>query len=373
MLARWSSPAEFGMTIAAQSIVTVLATIIGLGLPQYATVLRASKPDSPSISRMLDFTKMTSLLSTFACALIVAMLAWTDSVFWYFLPLAFALGFQRNSAIWDAIVVADGQVKLFSSNLVLRRAVTFVVFSVLQVMEFQTVLAYCLAILVAAIVYNVRMRSNSHFTPVRQTDVRIAPILRGAFHFWVDAISGIMRQLDVVLTSLILGPLASGYLAVPSRIASPIMLLPTSIATLILPKVSKGNIQTAKYGIYAGIIVSVFIGIILGVISFFLEVLFAVVLGPEYLAAVYVTRIYFIGFFGLSIIYMFGAVIQGLGFQRIVGRNSVVFSMVSLTLLCVGAWSGGLELAAWGYVAGTLAQAFTLVVIYGVVSHKSDL
>lgn len=363
LLARWAAPSEFGTVMAVQAVLGVIATVISFGLPQYISVLRARKADQKIISGIFRYTRVTSLIASALCVFSFLILTLLNDVFLLFLPLAVALGFQRNSAVWDAIIVADDQVALFSSNLVYRRAITLALFATCYYVNINVIFGYCNAVLVAAIYYNVRMRRNSTFKPTSHLQTKIKPILSQSLHFWIDAMSGMLRQLDIVIIGILLGPTASGFVAVPSKIASPLMLLPSSFATLILPRVSAGNDRAAREGVSFSVAITFIVGIFLGSISFFLSNLVTLLLGSEYLPAVPITQAYFIGFTGLTLIYTLSAVLQGLGYKTAVGRNSLAFSILTIILIGFGAYYYGLEAAAVGYAVGTLGQAFVLVVI----------
>jgi O-antigen/teichoic acid export membrane protein len=364
LLARWSPPEQFGLVITVQALLGFLSVMIGLGFPQYIGVLRARERESSAVAEIFHFNRRTGWIASVVCMVVLAVLGSLDSVFLILLPLALALGFEHTSNSWDRVAVADGQIRLFSFNLVLRRVLTLLVFLATYHFAGQAIVGYCTGVLLSQVVYNALMRHKGLFIPGKKTKGDIRPVFSESKHFWVDSMSGMLRQLDVAAAGLVLGPVASGYFSVPSRIASPLMLMPTSFATLILPLVSAGREKAARHGVYLAVSVTALIAIVLMGLSPFLDELTGLALGESYLPAVPVTRIYFISFVGLSLIYMLGAVLQGLGFHSVVGRNSLAFSVLSIALLCAGGYFYGLEAAAWGYVAGTLGQVLGLVYLF---------
>ncbi|KUG61056.1 hypothetical protein AVL61_07770 [Kocuria rosea subsp. polaris] len=377
LLARWSAPEDFGLVIAVQTVLVALTVVLSVGMPQYIGVLRARDPASATVDAMFNWSRLTSVIAAASCLIVFVILGFFDSAFLVFSPLALALGLQRHSAVWDSIAVADGQVALFSSNLVIRRVIALLCFFSLHLADVDVALAYCTAVFISEIAYNLRMKRVCVFTPVTAARADMRPVFKESRHFWVDAMSGHLRLLDVAAVGLVLGPLASGFVAVPSRIASPLMMLPSSFATLILPRVSAGRGHTARQGLVLAGGVTTLIALLLAAVTPFLDEIVLVLLGGDYLPAVEVTRIYFIGFIGLSLLYMLGAVLQGVGLYSAVGRNSVFFSVLSIGLLCAGGYFYGLEAAAWGYVIGTIGQVSGLVYLYlfrfrGTGSHIDD-
>lgn len=366
LLARWSNPTSFGLVIAVQTVLLTLSVVTNVGLPQYIGVLRAKAPESSLVARLYRLNRVTSWIATGLATIVLLVLGYLNATFWFFVPLGLSFGLGRNAAIWDSIAVADGQVGLFSSNLVLRRINSLWIFVVLHFMQIEAVLSYCVAVLLAQLLYNIRMHRRCVFDPGKHpssNSVEFRAVFKDSKHFWVDSMSGMVRQLDVAAISVVVGPLAAGYLAVPSRIASPMMLLPSSFATLILPRVSSGGARAARHGLYLAVVVTVLIGGVLALLSPFLDELIDVLLGKEYLPAIAVTRIYFIAFVGLSLTYTLGAVLQGLKFHSAVGRNSAAFSVLSIVLLVTGGNLYGLEGAAWGYVIGTVGQVIGLLAL----------
>jgi O-antigen/teichoic acid export membrane protein len=364
MLARWSSPEIFGSVVAVQTLFFALTSVLSFGFPQYIGVLRARNPDSRVVDGIYRVNQKYSWITSALSVAVLLGLAVFDSTYLAFLPLGLSLGLQRNGSILDSLAIADGQVTLFSSNLVLRRVVMLTVFVGLYRLQVDVALAYCTAVFLAEVIYNARMRATCIYRPRDQSRIGLRPVFRESKHFWIDAMSGQLRLLDVAAISIVLGPLAAGYLAVPSKIASPLMLLPSSFATLLLPRVSAGNSKTAQRGIGLAVGVTIMISVLLIGLSLNLEKFITQVLGESYLPAAPVTRIYFIGFVGLCIIYMVGAVLQGLGLYSAVGRNSVVFSVLSIVFLSAGGYVFGIEGAAWGYVIGCMGQVLGLVYLY---------
>ncbi|MUN64994.1 oligosaccharide flippase family protein [Kocuria sediminis] len=364
LLARWSQPADFGLVISVQTILTALTVVVSLGIPQYIGVMRARNPHSPDISGLMHLSSRNSVFAaaTFATALFIWGLI--DLEVMHFVPLGLALGIQLHANAWDAIVVCDRQIGLFSSNLILRRTFGLTILIFLYLLQMPTVPAYCIAVLLSEVLYVTRIRKGSFFSPKKGSRIGAHAVFRSSKHFWVDAMSGQLRLLDVAVTGLLLGPVASGYLAVPSRIASPMMLVPSSFATLILPRVSAGGGRTARRSLHLAIGVTALLAVVLTLVAWYLPGLTLFFLGNEYLPSVPVTRIYFAGLVFLSLVYMLGAILQGLGLQSAVGKNSIVFSGLSLVMLSLGGYFYGLEAAAAGYVFATLGQVFGLVFLY---------
>ncbi|WP_081615837.1 oligosaccharide flippase family protein [Kocuria sp. UCD-OTCP] len=379
LLARALSPSVFGLVIAAQAVLTALAVVLGLGFAPYIGVLRAREPGSPIVDEVFKLNRIMSWVLTCVCVAVLVVLGFIDPVFWVLTPLGVALGFQRDAAVWNSIAVADGQVGLFSRSIAIRRVATLCIFALLLFSAtIQAVLAYCSAVLISEWFYNVRLKRRAAFVPGRVKHIQMRLILRGSKFFWLDAISGQLRLLDVAVIGVVLGPLAAGYVAVPSKVASPLMLLPSSFATLILPRVSSGCGRTVRQGVYLAMGVTSMIGVVLLVLSMYLPDLIGILLGPSYIPSVPIARIYFVGFVFLSLVYTVGAVLQGAGFQSAVGKNSAIASVVSISVLALAGYFWGLEAAIWAYVAALAAQVGGLAFIYifvfrGVGRHIDSL
>ncbi len=350
-----------------------MAWMLGLGLGPYMSVVRArdkNHRDVQGIYRLNRF--VNSALVALLCVIVLMTMLW-DSRAWWFLPFVLALGFQRDAAVLNSIAVADGQTGLFSSNLALRRILALAIFVAGVLFSLPVAFAFSLSIAVSEAVCNWRLRRRIDFAPASKPSVDVRKILRESKHYWWDTISGQVRLLDVVVVGFVLGPTASGLLAVPSKIGSPIMMIPTSLATLVLPKTSAARTFPKRKFILGAGFVTAFIATILLVIAIFIEPLIALVLGEEFSSAVPVTLIYFFGFVGLSMIYMVNAAMQGLRRHALVSRISMTGSLISLAGLWFGSAYGGLESGAAGYVIGIIFQLTVLTVFWvRIPSRKNE-
>ncbi|MEX5263373.1 hypothetical protein RF640_04985 [Kocuria sp. CPCC 205231] len=328
------------------------------------SVVRAKDKDDEDVQGIYRLNKVISgVLVALLFVVVLAMMFW-DSRAWWFLPLIVATGFQRDAAVLNSIAVADGQTSLFSSNLALRRILALACFVAGVILSIPVALAFTMSIAASEGICNWRLRCKLDFLPSKGWPADVRKIVQQSKHYWWDTVSGQVRLLDVPVVGILLGPTASGLLAVPSKIGSPIMLLPTSLATLILPKTSAaGTLAKGKFMIAAGLVVS-FIAAILASISFFVEPVIILVLGEDFLSAVPVTLIYFGGFLGLSMIYMMNAALQGLRLHALVSRISMAGSLLSLAGLAGGSAYGGLEMGATGYVGGIVVQLILLLVFW---------
>jgi O-antigen/teichoic acid export membrane protein len=364
LLARWSSTGDFGLVIAVQSVVTAMTWMLGLGLGPYMSVVRARNRNDEDVQGIYRLNKVISLVLVVLLSLIVLTAMLWDSRAWWFLPLIFATGFQRDAAVLNSIAVADGQTGLFSSNLALRRVLALVGFMAGVLLSLPVAFSFSMSIAASEAVCNWRLRRMIDFTPTEIQSANVRRIIQHSKHYWWDTISGQVRLLDVPVMGIVLGPAASGLLAVPSKIGSPIMLLPTSLATLVLPKTSAaGALAKGKFMGVASL-VTAFVAIILLPIAAFIEPIIIAVLGQDFVSAVPVTLIYFVGFLGLSMIYLMNAAMQGLQLHALVSRISMAGSLLSLAGLSLGSVLGGLNAGAAGYVGGIVVQLFLLTVFW---------
>ncbi|WP_368806823.1 lipopolysaccharide biosynthesis protein [Kocuria sabuli] len=364
LLARWSSTGDFGLVIAVQSVVTAMTWMLGLGLGPYMSVVRARNREHGDVQGIYRLNKIISSVLVALLSVIVLMTMLWDGRAWWFLPLVLALGFQRDAAVLNSIAVADGQTGLFSSNLALRRVLALVSFVVGVMSSLPVAFAFSMSIAASEAACNWRLRRMIDFVPLRSQPMDVRRIVQDSKHYWWDTVSGQIRLLDVPVVGIALGPIASGLLAVPSKIGSPIMMIPTSLATLVLPRTSAaGTLPKGKFMLAAGL-VTAFIAVILLALAVFIEPIIVSMLGEEFRSAVPVTLIYFVGYLSLSMIYMMNAAMQGLRLHALVSRISMAGSLLSLGGLWAGSAYGGLEMGAAGYVGGIIFQLTILTAFW---------
>ncbi|MUN65008.1 hypothetical protein GMA12_18020 [Kocuria sediminis] len=364
LFARWSTPATFGLVIAVETVLATFVAMATLGLPQYVGAVRARMPGSPMILGIMRLNQKISWAAFTIVGVALVILGSHDAVYLMLLPLAVDVGLDLRGYVLERIVVADGHIGLFSSNLVIRRITTLGVFGGSYLLRIDVILGYCVAVTVGQVIYNARLMARSPCDLSPQKPLNFALVFRESKHYWFESLSGMIRQLDIVVVGMALGSGASGYFAVASRAVSPLLLVPSSFATLLLPRVSAGGARTARAALILACGVTVTMAVALAAVSWSLEDILRIFLGEAYVAAGPVTRIYFVGFVGLSFALMLGAILQGLGLHSSVGRLAGACSLLTLSLLWVGGYLYGLESAAWGFVIGVWCQTIGLVYLY---------
>lgn len=360
MLARFSSPSEFGLALAVQGGLLTVAFFFGFGFGSYVTVEQAKSPLSEEVRGIVHINQQTSLFSGLICLLILAAIGVVDAQVYWLLPLAVAMAAHRNSAVLEGIALANGRAQLFGLTMVLRRLFLVVLFAVFLVLDTNTLFAYSVSYASAEVLINFFFRSATGRIP-RPADKRVfREVLRRAVPYWIETVSVQFRGLDVSAATITGGTVISGLYAVPARLSSAILMLPSTFANLCLPRIASGSPRTLARIMVASVPVILGVFALLATLAAFAKAIIVVVLGDEYVDAVVPTQIFCIGFAVLSVITILNAIAQGIGLAKEVAWSSMMGAVLVVVFVGLGAAMLGAEGSSWGYSVAVLIQLVVL-------------
>jgi O-antigen/teichoic acid export membrane protein len=360
MLARFSSPSEFGLALGVQGALLTVAFFLGFGFGSYVTVEQAKSPLSEEVRKIVYINQQTSLFSGVICLIILTVVGAMNAQVYWLIPLAVAMAAHRNSAVLEGIALANGRAQLFGVTMVLRRLFLVVLFAVLLFSQVNSLLAYAIAYALSEVFINFFFRRAIGRIP-RPAEKRVfRSVLRRSVPYWVETVSVQFRGLDVSAASLAGGTVISGLYAVPSRLSSAILMLPSTFANLCLPRIANGSPRTLVRVMIASVPVILGVFALLATLATFTKTIIVVVLGPEYVDAVLPTQIFCIGFAVLSVITIVNAIAQGIGLAKEVAWSSMLGAVLVVVFVGVGAGTLGAEGSSWGYSAAVLVQLIAL-------------
>jgi len=373
LVARNAGPIDFGLLGAAFGIATVIQTGFDFGLSTLVVRERASEKNNPIVTDALRLADANAVyLSASVGLLLVAAGILLSPTFFMMLPLAIWVGSERQADTWLGIPLADGDARVNTVNLVLRRAAALAVYGILVAVGTAPVLAFSIALAAASVASSIAVRRYvSSLVAVRRVEFDRKHIFRVARPYWVNSLGTQARNLDAAIVSAVAGPLQAGFYGVASRTTGPMRILSTSLATVILPAASRADPrQIRRLGLMT-------CGVCLGLSILYAAVIFVApwlvltFLGNAYSGAVQPIQVAIGGLVFAAGASLFGSILQGVGKQVFVAKAAVGTTILCLVGTSAGAIQFGATGAAVGLAASFIFQSMILAARLLVWSNKN--
>lgn len=354
ILARTLGPNQFGVLAAVLGVIIWLQAVADLGMSKLVVREWSDGCARGLVSGGLWVNSISTLIlgTVLALAFILAGV-FLEEVFFLMVPLALSAAGEKNADTWLGIAVADGDTHLNSINLVSRRALALAVFLLLTSIEVAPLLAYSLAVAAAAL-FSV-VFAHRHVSKLVMTEREsLRTTLGVARPYWVNTLAVQMRNLDAGIVGILASPGVAGYYASASKLTSPLRMLPTSLAVVILPHAARTRKDSARTIAKLVLLSGTLVGIIYISLIFIVPWIVPIILGSEFQKSIVPLQIVLAGLVFAAFTSLFGAVLQGRGFPRQVAGTSVwttIFLLISLLALT----------PIWGAVGAAFSLAISFV------------
>lgn len=363
LLARELAPADFGLFSALFGIATLAQTSFDLGLSTLILRERAKSPVSGVVTAALRLNNRLSALLAVATVLVVAGGALlVDEMFWQLLPLAVWVASERNADVWLGVALADGDAKVTTANLVLRRTAALGLFVGLGVIGLPPLLAFSVGVAVAAVASSAFAHAfvNRRLPPASAVTAR--ELVRDGWPYWVNSVATQARNLDVVIVAVAGGAAQAGFYAAASRITGPLRILPTSLASVLLPQAARTTSTTLRPLVKLVAACVAVLAVVYALVAWTTPWFVPVLLGDNYVGAVPAIQIAALGLVFAATASLLGSLLQGVGLKHFVAQSSVAMTVACLLGAAVGAAAGGAIGASLALVAAFVIQAALLLV-----------
>lgn len=374
LLARWTSPAVFGVVAAVLAVASVAQVAFAFGIQTSVVRERARDPHSPLIFASLRLNDQSALLLAVVFGALIGLASLIDPLYLQLLPLAVWISTSRNSETWLSIVFADGDVWINAANQVVTRTLALGLFVGLYVANIAPVLAYSISYAVvwlASSVYAHVLVRRRVVVPDRRPTIR--EVLTHSKPFWMHSLATQGRQLDVVVAALFTTPVQAGYYALASRLVRPFRTLTTSLAAVLLPSASRRGsfkvVRRIRKLIWLTFLVTTALYVVGALI---LPWLVPILLGDEYEGAVLTLQVTVLSLSFGAVVPLLSSVLQGVGLMRFVATISWASTALCLLLVAVGAAAGGAVGAAVGLGVSFVVQAVALALRLEILVRRGE-
>ncbi|WP_147252169.1 hypothetical protein [Blastococcus sp. TF02-09] len=339
LLARDVGPAMFGTLAVFFSLQAVVFPIAGMNTPTFV----AREYAKGSVETALASMRTNRVVVTAAFVLTTLVTA----PLWGSVQPAAAIAANGLSASADnvsdnrlAVSYAQRRAAPAVVVIVARSVVALTVYLVLLAMSWGALEAFSLAKVASAIVsislsrLTVKTERLRRVTSTRQ-------ILRQQFGMASALWASSLRNFDVIILSAVAGVHAAGLYAAASRAITPFWLVPASINPVLVPSAVGWRPEKATKlirDLYVGLVLLSVVTLAFGP---FAERGVTLVLGADYAGAGILLILISLRIGPVAVGPVIAGVLQARGFEKYVGRNSLIVALLTLMGAYIGALIGG--------------------------------
>lgn len=362
LVGRAAGPADFGSLGAIIGICTLAVTIADFGISTYLSKLHALG-DLGTAQAALRFNALSTILGAVLLSgvLFAAYFNWAYAWTVPFIAVSFAL--QKNTDTALSIPIADRLAGIPVASLMIRRVCALAAYAVCVGLGIDAIGGYAIAVLVGAVAGQVHIwivvtRAYGRREAPR---VRYRPLLRSAVPYMVGNVSAQAQTLDVAIIAAVIGDVAAGLYSAASKLTKPIMLIPRTMTTMILPYAARRGSKNARsmaLKLTLGALVSTLVMIPLSLLA---GPLITLAMGDAYAGAAATLAVGLIALPMVALPSPLGSLLQSQGQQVYVSINGIVFAVVTLIAIPVGAQFFGIEGVAAAIGITYAAKALSLL------------
>ncbi|GIG28937.1 lipopolysaccharide biosynthesis protein [Cellulomonas marina] len=358
VLARSVSAHDFGLVTALQGILAVVLVLTGLGMPGLVSRARARGEDA-TVAGALRLTWTTGLVTVVLTAGVLAVAAALGALPLALVLVAATLTVERTTDAALNVPVADGEVTSSGLPVVLRRALAIALLLPATAWGADPLWAYGAAGLVGALAAQLWTQRLVRVEAPGRTPVR-ALVAEGAPYMWNTAAAQ-TRQLDVTVVAAVLSPGAAGAYAAASKLVAPALLVPQTIASLVLPRASRGTAHQARRLVRPLLLAGAASLVVVVPLALLAEPVVTLVMGERYAGSAGTFRWLLVGMPFAALSAPLAAVLQGQGRAREAATNGLLFAVVLLGGVAAGAVLAGGEGAAIGLSLSFVVRTVALL------------
>lgn len=354
LLARWSSPATFGLVAAFLGAMMFASAATNLGLANYVSRARALDKTSGLVPAAVLLNRYTSLLLAIGGTAIGIWMGLSTPLA---ILIAISTALDKNSDTTTSVLIADRSFTAPSFVMLLRRSISFIVLPTLYLAAtpFPVEIIFAAGLLVGSLVGNL----VAHLAVRRKIDWSSRASLRTVFRetrsFWIALIGNQLKELHPTVVLFAAGPHIGGLFSAALRFTRPMVLIAGFAAQLLLPAVSRRGEtgwSAAKVVAFTSLATTMVLAVALPFIPWIIDV----IVGAGYEEAVLPTQILLLGSPVVASAVPLGAILQGQGLVRESALLSFSFGALTLIVLLIVSTTGDVTSAALTVVLTSLSQ-----------------
>lgn len=356
VLIRSITPSNFGFISAVLGVVTLAQTLADLGVSTFIIRERAANEGNGIVTTALHLSnRLSAILAVSLAIILVSLAVFVDPRYWQLTPLAIWSAYERNADTWLGVAFADGDVWVNTLNLIARRLALLAGFFLLTLTDIPPMLSYAVVSAVCALGSSFFAHNFVRKRLVPGIVTKWAKIISYSWPYWLNSVATQARNLDVTIAAAVSGATQAGFYSASSRLTSPLRILPTSLASILLPYAAKKNSSNISRLALATIGMSIGMTVLYVGLALLCPIVVPVLLGDDYIDAIPSIQIACLGLGFAAAASLLGALLQGVGLRHFVAQASVAMTVACLVGVGIGAYF-------LGAVGGAIALALSFVI-----------
>ncbi len=334
LLARWESVNNFGLIIFMITFNAVLIAFIDFGLNTFMIKERAKDISSKLVIYCIKINHNITLIVGCIYFIIILILGlYYKDFFLFMLPLTIWLVFERRNEQLLAIYIADGNNKKATKILSLRRFLGLILFIIsFNIFNTNPTLLYGISILLSSILLYIFTIKDLKINTNIILDYKFKKLFKETFPYWINSLFAQLRNLDVSIVGLISTPIHAAYFGFINRAVAPLNMIATSMASVILPSVSKKEIKEEQFYFYL-LFTTILASIPFILLYFTANILIPISIGEKYMETIPLIKIMCLGLIFFSASSIIASILQGTNLQNKVAKVNILSTLIYLIIL----------------------------------------
>ena len=263
----------------------------------------------------------------------------------YLAPLWIWLTVERANEIDVAIFIGEKRTAAAMASLVFRRSGTLVMTSALVGLNMDPILAFGASSLAAGVITMVGFRRGSTQSDPCRDPATFREIFSESKHYWIHSFSLQARNVDSTVVALLAGSTQAAFYSLGARLLTPLRMVPTAMAAVVLPHASREGIAHEKP--LRLVVMTGVLGLPYVALAAIWPIAIPMLFDGKFDEAIAAVQILTLSIAFTSTTSIFSALLQGSGHGAMVSRISAATSAVTILGIagCSAAWG------AWGAAA----------------------
>lgn len=359
VLARSVSPAVFGLVAAVTGVVGVVLVATGAGMGTLVSRAHA-RGRADEVASAVRLTWVSGLATAAACVLVLGGWAALAQVPAALAVVAVALTVERTTDAALNVPIAEGRVLVSGWPVLARRAIAVGLLLGGLAAGWDALWVYAGAMLVGALVAQAMTRRAVPLTG-RPTLPWRELVRAGAPYMW-NTLAAQSRMLDAAVVAAVLTPAAAGAYAAASKLVQPVLLVPQTIASLVLPRAARVDATASRRMVRPLLLAGVASLVAVVPLALVAPWLLTLVMGEQYASSADTFRALLVGMPFVALSAPLAAILQGQDRARLAATIGIGFAVLLLVGVAVGAAVAGPVGAAAGLSVSFVARSVVLVV-----------
>lgn len=359
LLVRWVGAETFGLIAVITGIAAVVYTLSDWGAASHLPRSKA-RGDLPAVVTGLRLSVLGNSVAGTVFTVVILYLSFVRDWNLWLCVIPLALGAEQYIEAALTLSVADRSKRVVLISIALRRISSLGVFVGAHWLGMEALGAYSLGLAASTVLglvhvaIDVRRRTSG----VSAGRLRIS-LLKSLLPYVVANLSSSSRNLDTSIVAAVTSAHGAGLYSAAFRLTKPLNQVGGAASAVLLPHAARSSVANVQLAAKRLSLVSVLALVPAAVLGCFSESIVVTLFGVEFVSSAPAFAWALMSIAPVCLAPPLGSLLQGVGHERFVAWNGVIFGVVTLVAVWVGAVIFGVSGAAGGLtIAYCLKSAF---------------